>query len=87
MEGTSNAQYSEANSYGYSEHQSYRRGRDARTGRYVSRDRGSYDDYSRGYSRHTEKERMIEKLEDMMEDAVSEKEKRAIQRCIDQLES
>lgn len=65
----------------YSEDSSYRRGRDARTGRYVSRD-GSYD----RYSRHTEKERMIEKLETMMDSAGSEKERRAIQQCIDKLE-
>lgn len=57
---------------------SYRRGRDARTGRYVSRDRG--------YSRAMDKERMIGKLEDMMDDATSEKERRALQQCVDKLE-
>lgn len=49
-----------------------RRGRSARTGRYVSRD--------------SEKERMIGKLEDMMDNVSSEKERRALQQCIDKLE-
>lgn len=59
--------------------QSYRRGRDARTGRYVSRD-------NRGYSRAMDKQRMIGKLEDMMDDAPSEKERRTLQQCVDKLE-
>lgn len=58
---------------------SYRRGRDARTGRYVSRD-------NRGYSRAMDKERMIGKLQDMMDDAPSEKERRTLQQCVDRLE-
>lgn len=57
---------------------SYRRGRDARTGRYTSRDRG--------YSRAMDKERMIGKLQDMMDDAPSEKERRMLQQCVDKLE-
>lgn len=73
------------NSYG-----SYdgRAGRDADSdGRYSedysrnSYNRGSYD----GYSRHTEKERMVEKLESMMREASSEKERMAIKRCIEQM--
>ena len=56
---------------------SYRRGRDARTGRYTSRDK-------RGYSR--DKERMIGKLESMMDDAQSEAERKALQQCVDKLE-
>ena len=64
----------------YSEDNSYYRGRDAR-GRYTSRDGGSYDDYSR----HSEKERMIEKLETMMKSTQSDKEKDAIRQCIDKL--
>ena len=65
------------NSYG-----SYdgRAGRDAR-GRYTSRD-GSYD----GYSRHSEKERMIDKLETMADVTADPKTKRAIEQCIDKLE-
>ena len=46
-----------------------------------SRRRDSY----RRYSRHTEKEKMIEKLE-RMADSASEKERRAIMECIDELE-
>lgn len=38
------------------------RGRDAATGRYVSR-----DNYDRGYSRHTAEERISEKLEHMLD--------------------
>ena len=64
--------------YDASNDSSYRRGRDQRTGRYVSRDRG--------YSRAMDKERMIGKLEDMMDDAPTEKERRALQQCVDKLE-
>ena len=61
------------NSYNYSN----RRGRDARTGRYVSRDRG--------YSRADEKEHMLDRLEDMLDDASSERERRAIEQCIERI--
>ena len=60
----------------YSETGSYGRGRDA-MGRYTSRD---------GYSRHTEKEKMIEKLEGMMNTVSNEKERQAIMQCISKLE-
>lgn len=53
-----------------------RRGRSSRTGRYVSRDSG--------YSR--DKERMIEKLEEMMDEVATDKERRALQQCVDKLE-
>lgn len=66
-------------SYDASNDGSYRRGRDERTGRYVSRDRGNY-------SRAADKERMIGKLQDMMDDAPSEKERRVLQQCVDKLE-
>ena len=59
---------------------SNRRGRDQRTGRYVSRDNRG------GYSRAMDKERMIGKLQDMMDDAPSEKERRTLQQCVDKLE-
>lgn len=49
-----------------------RRGRSARTGRYVSRD--------------SEKERMIGKLEDMMDSVSTERERRILQQCVDKLE-
>ena len=50
-------------------------------GRY-SREGQSYNEYSR----HTEKERMIEKLESMMGSVSSEKDRQAIMRCIEQME-
>ena len=56
---------------------SYRRGRDARTGRYTSRD-GSM-------SRDSEKDEMISRLETMMDTAGNEKERTTILRCIEQL--
>lgn len=65
----------------YSEDNSYRRGRDA-MGRYTSRDGGSYE-----YSRHGEKEHMIENLNKMMQSAGSEKEREAIRQCISKLEN
>lgn len=61
-------------------------------GRY-SRDAYPHDDnmnYSRGYhgySRDGAKEHMVEKLEDMMEDAGSEKERQAIRQCIQKIEN
>ena len=74
-------------------------GRYSEEGGNYSRGRGSYNTsrdgsgrYSREgqssneYSRHTEKERMIEKLESMMNSASSEKERQAIMRCIEQME-
>ena len=67
------------NSYDYSNRSDYsnRRGRDARTGRYVSRDSG--------YSRAAEKEHMLDRLEDMLDDASSERERRAIEQCIERI--
>ena len=41
---------------------------------------------NRGYSRAMDKQRMIGKLEDMMDDAPSEKERRALQQCMTKLE-
>ena len=74
-------------------------GRYSEEGGNYSRGRGSYNTsrdgsgrYSREgqssneYSRHTEKERMIEKLESMMNSASSEKDRQAIMRCIEQME-
>ena len=72
-DGSYDGSYDSSNDY------SGRRGRDAKTGRYVSRD-------NRGYSRAMDKQRMIGKLEDMMDDAPSEKERRALQQCVTKLE-
>lgn len=71
-DGMSNNSYD--NSY---ENYSNRRGRDARTGRYVSRDSG--------YSRAKEKEHMLDRLDDMLDDASSEKERRALEQCIERI--
>ena len=57
---------------------SYRRGRDAR-GRYTSRD------YR--YSRAEAKDRMIEKLEKMMNETTSAKDREIIKDCIEDLEA
>ena len=71
-DGSYDGNYDASNAY------SNRRDRDAR-GRYTSRD-------NRGYSRAMDKQRMIGKLEDMMDDAPSEKERRALQQCVTKLE-
>lgn len=56
-----------------------RRGRDGDgDGRYS--ERGSY-----GYSRHENKEQMIQKLEQMMQTAQNEEQRKAIRRCIEEL--
>lgn len=57
---------------------SYRRGRDSR-GRYTSRDGR--------YSQEAGKERMIEKLEEMADEATSSKERNAIMQCIEKLDT
>lgn len=68
----------------YSEEGSYRRGRDANTGRYVSRDssyEGSYDRYSRDEA----EDQMKQKLMDMMSEAKTDKAKNAIRQAIEGL--
>lgn len=58
-----------------------RRGRDGDgDGRYA-------ETSGRDYSRHTSKERMIQKLGMMMDEASTDKEREAIMRCMEQLES
>ncbi len=54
---------------------------------YAGRRRTRDGRYSRNYSRGDAKEHMIDKLEDMMDDAESEKEREAIKRCISQLKN
>lgn len=61
---------------------SYRRGRDAMTGRYVSRDPYSYD--RGGYSGHANREDLRMDLREMMNNAKSDKERMAIQNFLDQ---
>ena len=72
---------------------SYRRGRDAMTGRYVSRDyRGPshYDymphSYETEYSGHSVKDRMIATLESMMDAEAGDYEKKTIHEWIEKLE-
>lgn len=71
------------NSYdgSYNSYNSYaRRGRDGDgDGRY-NESRGSYE-----YSRHENREQMIQKLEMMMQNAQNEEQRKAIKRCIDEL--
>lgn len=77
----------------YMNHGSYRRGRDARTGQYVSRDyrdigrsygRGSYES---GYSSHSINDRMIDNLEHMMDQASGDYERQRIREAISMLSS
>ena len=61
----------------YDDMGSYRRGRSPRTGRYIRMNQ---------YSRDEKKEEMIEKLEDMMNESQNDKDRMAIQKCIEKLE-
>ena len=63
----------------YGRGSSYARNRDAR-GRYSKTSRMNR------YSRDTARESMMNKLEDMLQDAHGEKEREAINRCMEQLE-
>lgn len=65
---------------------SYARGRDARTGRYVSRERMPHMNRSmRGMSRHSLNDRMIANLESMMDEAGSDFERQKIGEWIDKI--
>lgn len=68
-------EYSES----YDRHGSYRRGRSTTTGRYVSN--------SNGYSRHSIHDRIVDKLERMMDDAGSDYERNVIAGWIAKVES
>lgn len=76
-------------SYGYDESyhgDSYRRGRSPVTGRYISRgeDHMSYRD---GYSGHSIKDRMVARLEDMMDEAKTDHERQTVSEWINRLQS
>ena len=94
MDGMGDEEYSQSGRYyegryrSYDEpRMSYRRGRDSMTGRYVSRDDASYrNSYDRRYSGHSIKDRMVDKLESMMDDAQTEYEKSMITKWIDHIE-
>lgn len=80
--------YSREASYESSNEYSGRRGRDAQTGRYVSRDGGSYDSYDsydRGYSRHTAEQKVARKLEDMLDTTQDPHIRNAIQQAMNML--
>lgn len=79
---------------GMSREGDYERGYSARRrrnsmGRFTSRDGGySGRGYSRdgGYSRADAKEQMMEQMEELLGNASTERERKAIQRCMEQLE-
>ena len=94
--------YSRGQSYSFDEHSgnSYRRGRSAVTGRYVSRDalphadgyssRRFYDgDHARanGYSGHSIKDRMVAQLESMYDDAQTEHERQVVDTWLRRIQS
>lgn len=58
---------------------SYRRGRDSRTGRYVSRD------YSGRYSRDEARDRIMDRLEEALEAATTERERQMIVSCMEKM--
>lgn len=64
---------------------SYERGRSPITGRYVSRDGGSYARGDRGYSGHSINDRMIANLESMMDSASSDYERQLVKNEIERL--
>lgn len=68
--------------YGSYNDSSYRRGRSTTTGRYMSRD--NYDD---GYSGHSIRDRMIDKLESMIDEAKTEHEKQVVMEWINRLDA
>lgn len=73
--GMDEDEYSES----YDRHGSYRRGRSMRTGRYVSN--------SDGYSRHSIHDRIVDKLERMMDEAGSDYERNVLAGWIAKVES
>ena len=79
---------------------SYRRGRDSMTGQFVSRRNDHYNEPAEmmnvygqngvsntGYSRHSIKDRMIDRLEGMMDEAHTDYERRTIEDFIHRLQS
>ena len=62
---------------------SYERGRSMRTGRYVSR---GHHDMDMGYSGHSIKDRMIDRLEEMYDEAGTDHERKLIDKWIQRIE-
>lgn len=77
--------YSQAGNWEADMRGSYNRGSSYRGQRRDSR--GRYSREGRMYSRDGAKDRMMDHLEDMMQEAASEKEREAIRRCMNQLEN
>ena len=93
--GNSYNSYDEGNSNAGN---SYRRGRSATTGRYVSRDSAPYvsgyssrrfydGEHHNGYSGHSIKDRMIAQLEKMYDEAQTEHERQTVNDWIRRLDS
>ena len=79
LEKLQNVEIDDGYSESYSHGRSYRRGRSPRTGRYVS--------MSDGVSRHSINDRIVDKLERMMDDSGSEYERSVISGWIDKIGS
>lgn len=62
-------------------------GRYSRDDGYSEEHRGGMRGYGRGYSRADAKDHMIEQIEEMMENANSEKEREALHRCMTSLKN
>lgn len=75
--------YNQGYSAGYNNGASGRRGRSATTGRYVSRG----FDPEQDYSGHSVKDRMIDKLEQMIDSAKSDYERQMVMNEIDRIRS
>ena len=87
MDSYGNDSYNSYNSY--DDGNSYRRGRSATTGRYVSRDSAPYaegyssrrfydGEHHNGYSGHSIKDRMVAQLEKMYDEAQTEHERQTV---------
>lgn len=88
--------WSNANRRGYSrmysegdmsDDYSQARGRDAQTGRYMSRDGSSYEGYDRDYSRHDAEEKVVQKLQDILAGTHDSHIRKAIMKAMDVIES
>ena len=83
MDGA-NREYDEYSEYYEDNPRSFMRGRDARTGRYMSRSYGR-SMYHDGMSRHSVEDRMVAKLESMMDGAGSDYERQKIGEWINKI--
>lgn len=81
LEELQNGEFDEGYSESYDHGRSYRRGRSPRTGRYVSM--GMND----GVSRHSINDRIVDKLERMMDESGSDYERSVISGWIDRIGS